>query len=70
MKISKKMFLILLSLLVVVSIISCNKKEDRKEKEKLTLLNVSYDPTREFYVEYNKRFLEYWEKRNLMLTWK
>lgn len=26
-----------------------------------TLLNVSYDPTRELYVEYNKAFAEYWK---------
>ncbi|GMU36587.1 MAG: sulfate ABC transporter substrate-binding protein [Phycisphaerae bacterium] len=26
-----------------------------------TLLNVSYDPTREFYDEYNQRFAEYWK---------
>ncbi|GIK16477.1 MAG: sulfate transporter subunit [Planctomycetota bacterium] len=26
-----------------------------------TLLNVSYDPTREFYEEYNPRFAEYWK---------
>lgn len=26
-----------------------------------TLLNVSYDPTREFYEEYNQRFAEYWK---------
>jgi sulfate/thiosulfate transport system substrate-binding protein len=26
-------------------------------------LNVSYDPTREFYQEYNKSFGEYWKKR-------
>lgn len=28
------------------------------------LLNVSYDPTREFYVEYNKIFSEYWKEKN------
>ncbi|QIO07792.1 sulfate ABC transporter substrate-binding protein [Acinetobacter lanii] len=28
-----------------------------------TLLNVSYDPTREFYQEYNSSFGEYWKKR-------
>src|SRR3954449_11524727 len=28
-----------------------------------TLLNVSYDPTREFYVEYNKAFAEYWKSQ-------
>ncbi|MFF7706505.1 sulfate ABC transporter substrate-binding protein [Pseudomonas sp. NPDC007930] len=27
-----------------------------------TLLNVSYDPTRELYVNYNKAFAQYWEK--------
>jgi sulfate/thiosulfate transport system substrate-binding protein len=29
----------------------------------ITLLNVSYDPTREFYVEYNKLFAEHWKKK-------
>ncbi|MFP5476504.1 MAG: twin-arginine translocation signal domain-containing protein, partial [Gammaproteobacteria bacterium] len=26
-----------------------------------TLLNVSYDPTRELYVDYNKAFAKYWK---------
>ena len=26
-----------------------------------TLLNVSYDPTREFYVEFNKAFAKTWQ---------
>src|SRR5689334_7358402 len=29
----------------------------------VTLLNVSYDPTRELYEEYNKAFSAYWEKK-------
>jgi sulfate/thiosulfate transport system substrate-binding protein len=29
----------------------------------LTLLNVSYDPTRELYVDFNKAFAEYWKKK-------
>lgn len=29
----------------------------------VTLLNVSYDPTREFYEEYNKAFAKYWEAK-------
>jgi sulfate/thiosulfate-binding protein len=29
----------------------------------VTLLNVSYDPTRELYEEYNKAFATYWEKK-------
>jgi sulfate/thiosulfate transport system substrate-binding protein len=29
-----------------------------------TLLNVSYDPTRELYESYNKEFIEYWKKKS------
>lgn len=29
----------------------------------VTLLNVSYDPTREFYVEYNAAFAKYWKAK-------
>src|SRR5688500_13256408 len=29
-----------------------------------SLLNVSYDPTREFYSEYNKIFAEHWKKKS------
>lgn len=29
----------------------------------LTLLNVSYDPTREFYQEFNRSFADYWRQR-------
>lgn len=32
-------------------------------KPPVTLLNVSYDPTREFYVEYNAAFARYWKAR-------
>ena len=30
----------------------------------VTLLNVSYDPTREFYKEYNQAFAKYWKAKN------
>ncbi len=29
----------------------------------VTLLNVSYDPTRELYEQYNKAFAAYWQKK-------
>ena len=29
----------------------------------VTLLNVSYDPTRELYTDFNKSFAEYWKKK-------
>ncbi|MEH7115942.1 sulfate ABC transporter substrate-binding protein [Neobacillus vireti] len=38
--------------------------EDTKvKKDPIQLLNVSYDPTRELYEEYNKEFSQYWEKK-------
>jgi sulfate/thiosulfate-binding protein len=32
--------------------------------KKVELLNVSYDPTRELYDEYNKHFVSYWKEKN------
>ena len=29
----------------------------------INLLNVSYDPTREFYREYNKSFAKHWKEK-------
>jgi len=33
------------------------------QAKEITLLNVSYDPTRELYVDFNKSFAEYWKKK-------
>jgi sulfate transport system substrate-binding protein len=33
------------------------------QAREITLLNVSYDPTRELYVDFNKSFAEYWKKK-------
>jgi sulfate transport system substrate-binding protein len=33
------------------------------ESKKIELLNVSYDPTRELYEEYNKYFAKYWKDK-------
>src|SRR5262245_25773206 len=33
------------------------------QAKEVTLLNVSYDPTRELYVDFNKSFAEYWKKK-------
>src|SRR5690606_4225629 len=32
-----------------------------EKKEAIHLLNVSYDPTREFYSQYNEAFAKYWK---------
>ncbi|MDO4491175.1 MAG: sulfate ABC transporter substrate-binding protein [Lachnospiraceae bacterium] len=36
--------------------------QDTDTAEKITLTNVSYDPTRELYEEYNKQFAEHWKE--------
>src|SRR6187402_1978091 len=33
------------------------------QSAEVTLLNVSYDPTRELYTDFNKAFAEYWKKK-------
>ncbi len=44
-------------------------EEVTTKKEPVELLNVSYDPTREFYDEYNKSFAKYWlEKEGQEVT--
>ncbi|MGC8020803.1 sulfate transporter subunit, partial [Salmonella enterica] len=30
----------------------------------ISLLNVSYDPTRELYADYNKAFAKYWKEKS------
>ena len=34
----------------------------------VTLLNVSYDPTRELYVEYNAAFAKHWKAKTGVLS--
>ncbi len=58
MKIVNKSILLICSLLVLNS---CGKKESGGT---VKLLNVSYDPTREYYVDANKAFTAEWEKAN------
>lgn len=48
-----KRYAILLLMLLSVSVMAKN----------IQLLNVSYDPTREFYQQYNKTFSQYWQKK-------
>lgn len=50
--------LIGLILLSLTSLVSC----DHASKKRL-LLNVSYDPTRELYEDYNKIFIRHWKKK-------
>ncbi len=47
---------LLTSLLVVLTLAGCSRKEDKTSAEPVSLLNVSYDPTRELYEEFNASF--------------
>ncbi len=48
-----KLFFVLLSLVTVGAL----------RAAEITLLNVSYDPTREFYADYNEVFAKYWKEK-------
>ena len=49
-----------------LGISGCGKPADSLSdgSKRLELLNVSYDPTREFYSQYNERFCEYWRENH------
>ena len=53
-----KLFYVLLSLVFAGSVKAGN----------ITLLNVSYDPTREFYAEYNEAFAKHWKEKGWRRT--
>ena len=54
-------FLALIAVALLVPLTSCNKGSPPGGGK--SLLNVSYDPTREFYVDVNKAFLERWKAK-------
>ncbi len=47
-----------------VFLISCRKTPTVDKTAAVTLLNVSYDPTREFYAEFNQAFITYWKDKH------
>lgn len=57
---------------ISAGLFGCGKDNDTSsDGEAVELLNVSYDPTREFYVAYNELFCDYWEKnggQNVSIT--
>lgn len=51
--------IIMISILCVAVLVGCGKKQ---EENKITITNVSYDPTRELYQEYNRLFAEHYKE--------
>lgn len=64
-KMCVRLYLLLIALLTVI-ISGCGKDLDAtsEDSENMELLNVSYDPTREFYVAYNELFCRYWKEKS------
>ena len=42
---------------------SCQGRSEAPNGSRVTLLNVSYDPTRELYVDFNAAFARYWKAK-------
>jgi sulfate transport system substrate-binding protein len=63
----KKIFGLLSAVLLTVTVLSgCGANTDNdavKDDTKVTLTNVSYDPTRELYTAYNELFAEHWKEK-------
>ncbi len=56
---TKRILLLMISLLLIASFTGCS----GKKKDSLTITNVSYDPTREFYEKYNQSFIQYYKQK-------
>lgn len=58
--------LLSLSLIVIIGLLtgcsSNNAANDDTSQKTVSITNISYDPTRELYEQYNKLFAEYWQK--------
>jgi len=52
------------SIVTLLALAACKKSEETSEVKKISLLNVSYDPTREFYVDIYKVFSEKWKREH------
>jgi sulfate transport system substrate-binding protein len=50
-----------LGVLALAALLSCGSGESGAGSGRITLRNVSYDPTRELYVEFNAAFARYWQ---------
>jgi len=54
---------LVLGALALATLISCGPGGSGAGGPRLTLRNVSYDPTRELYVEFNAAFARYWQEK-------
>src|SRR2546430_10728248 len=55
---------VLCALALAVLLASCHGGSGSAHAARVTLLNVSYDPTRELYVDFNAAFARYWKAKS------
>ena len=55
--------ILLMTTLLTGVLTGCSSKNNSNNNEVVELLNVSYDPTREFYVDFNDSFAKYWKEK-------
>jgi sulfate/thiosulfate transport system substrate-binding protein len=60
MKKFKRVVSVFLIFGMALSLVACGKSDEDSSSGKITITNVSYDPTREFYVAYNELFEKYY----------
>lgn len=60
--IKKRIMISMLVLFLTAGMMGCGVTDTAANGGKLELVNVSYDPTREFYEEYNQLFTEHWKE--------
>lgn len=64
MKKTKKFISLFLFAVLLIMLAACGgENEEGTTAEKVELLNVSYDPTRELYAEFNEAFGTYWKEK-------
>ncbi len=58
-----KLSVITMCILFLISALTGCGSANNLQNSSITLLNVSYDPTRELYQEYNEAFIKYWKEK-------
>src|SRR4051812_45351173 len=51
-------------LTIALAVVAATAPQVTAEAKEIKLLNVSYDPTRELYQEYNTAFAKYWKEKS------
>jgi len=59
----RRRLLAALGIMGLAALLACGRGGNSAGGSRITLRNVSYDPTRELYVEFNAAFTRYWQAK-------